>query len=397
MLRLGIIFGGRSAEHEISILSAASVSDAVDTTKYIPVHIGINKKGEWFIINDDMANLSSLNDKRIRTLIPDQTPDLCSRADAHEKNSSLQCRVQPLNPGSLRSHVDFALPLLHGPYGEDGKIQGLFEMLDLPYGGCGVTASALSMDKLFARDILIRHGLPLCRHLAVYESDYMADKQAVRNRIKNEIGCPVFIKPANMGSSVAVSKVNNVKDLDSALMKAFAFDNRVVAEEAVDAIELETAVLGNTGAIQVQEIDTKCSKQLTHDIAVKAAAVGEIIPNAEFYDYDSKYKSTRTQMIIPAQIPAHIAEQARALAVLAYKALNCEGFARVDFFLDRKSGNILVNEINTIPGFTRYSMFPLLWQAVGLEYPDLIERIIGLGYERYHAKNNREANHRTRQ
>ena len=461
MLKLGILFGGRSAEHDISILSAASVSDAVDKKKFIPIHIGINRKGQWFIIDSDMSNLTSLEDKRIETLIPGSVSALNNKADSQENNQASATCAKPLNPGDLSKHIDFALPLLHGPYGEDGKIQGLFEMLDIPYGGSGVTASALAMDKLFARDVFIRNGLPVCRHLSVFEADYREDRSSVLTYIEKEIGFPVFIKPANLGSSVGISKITNPKHLDTALETAFSFDYRVVVEEAIDAMELEIAMLGNTGAIlgtsyipqdhplysagaavfsdnsqasdrsnrtsdsthaktfpessQASDLLSRAaysthpkafpessqasdrSGQTSYYPGVQAAAVGEIKADSEFYDYDAKYKSAGTQMIIPAEIPTQIAEQIRSLAVSAYKSLNCEGFARVDFFLDRKSGRIMVNEINTIPGFTRYSMFPLLWRAAGVEYPVLIERIIGLGYERYYTKNYREANHHVRQ
>jgi D-alanine-D-alanine ligase len=260
----------------------------------------------------------------------------------------------------------------------------------------------------------------------VFEADYRTNSQEVLDRINQALGFPVFIKPANLGSSVGISKASNLKSLAAALEEAFTYDNRVVAEEAVDAMELEVAVLGNTGSVRtytgparavanphpdkaglkpdsdksgitpVGAITVKAARfpqHLLHGSDVEAASVGEILSNSEFYDYDSKYKSSDTQMIIPAKIPAQISEQVRSLAVSAYKAINCEGFARVDFFLDRKNDRILINEINSIPGFTRYSMFPLLWKEMGLAYPDLIERIIGLGYERYNAKNNREANH----
>jgi D-alanine-D-alanine ligase len=365
MKKLGIIFGGRSDEHEISILSAASVIGAVDGDKYLPVPIGINRKGEWFLIKGDMDDLSTLDDPRLKTLIPHSVKDGAKNTEA-----------ESISPGNLRDYIDFAFPVLHGPYGEDGKVQGLFELLDLPYAGCGVTASAIAMDKVFTRDILIRNGLPMCRHILITEDEFSKDPVGIERRIQEELGFPIFVKPANLGSSVGISKVTDAHKLELAMREALQFDDRLIIEEGIDVRELEIGVLGN--------------------ITAETAAVGEIIPSAEFYDYDAKYRSDGTKLIIPADIHEDISAEIKRLAILAYKALNCEGFARTDFFLDRKSGRILVNEINTIPGFTRFSMFPLLWKEEGVKYTELIERIIGFGYERYFLKNNREANNAER-
>jgi D-alanine-D-alanine ligase len=356
MIRLGIIFGGKSGEHEVSILSAASVAGAIDRAKYEPVLIGINKKGRWFLTEESMDGVKTLDDPRVKTLIPDGTGD--SRRE--------------LDPGRLSALLDFAFPVLHGPYGEDGKAQGLFEMLDLPYSGCGVAASAIAMDKIFTRELWIRAGLPVCGHTVLRERAYLADPASERERIAEEFGYPVFVKPANLGSSVGIGKARDANTLKSAIEEAFLYDSRLIIEEGVDCRELETGVLGN----EIPEV----------------AAIGEVVPAAEFYDYDSKYRSDATKIFIPADIPSDTVGTIAALARKAYIALNAEGFARVDFFLERKSGRVLLNEINTIPGFTAYSMFPSLWRAAGLDYRDLIERIIGLGYERYHAKNHRESN-----
>jgi D-alanine-D-alanine ligase len=292
----------------------------------------------------------------VRTLIPRGTGD-SSRA---------------LNPGDLPALVDFAFPVLHGPYGEDGKLQGLLEMLGLPYGGCGVTASAVAMDKIFTKDIWIRAGLPVCRHTTLQKRAYEADPAGERARAERELGYPVFVKPACLGSSVGIGKARDADAFARAIEEAFSHDDRLIIEEAVDGRELEVGVLGNA--------------------APRVSAVGEIVPGAEFYDYDAKYRSGATKLFIPADIPAGTAQKIGTLAQKAYAALNAEGFARVDFFLDRKSGAALLNEINTIPGFTAYSMFPLLWREAGVAYGDLIERIIGLGYERHLAENNRKPN-----
>jgi D-alanine-D-alanine ligase len=356
MTRIGILFGGRSEEHEISILSAASVVGAIDGTKYEPVLIGIDKDGRWFLVEDRMDGLKAPDDPRVKTLI---------RGEAGDPR-------RPLNPGDLPALVDFAFPVLHGPYGEDGKTQGLLEMLDLPYGGCGVTASAIAMDKIFTKEIWMRAGLPVCRHTVLRRLAYEADPKGERARVERELGYPIFVKPANLGSSVGIGKARDEAALARAIENAFLHDDRLIAEEAVDGRELETGVLGNAEPL--------------------VSVVGEIALDTEFYDYDAKYRSDATKLFVPADIPPETAETIRALARKAYVALNAEGFARVDFFLDRKTGKALLNEINTIPGFTAYSMFPVLWRETGVAYEALIERIIGLGYERHHAKNNRKSN-----
>ncbi|MDR2132814.1 MAG: D-alanine--D-alanine ligase [Clostridiales Family XIII bacterium] len=359
MIKLGIIFGGKSEEHEVSILSAASVVEAIAGTKYEPVPIGINREGRWFSIDESMAGLETLDDSRVKTLIP--------RGDGDSRRAR--------DPGSLLAPLDFAFPVLHGPYGEDGKIQGLFEMLNLPYAGCGVTASAVAMDKIFTRELWLRAGLPVCRHTTLRRRVHDANPSGERGRVERELGYPVFVKPANLGSSVGIGKAWNAKEMETAIEEAFLYDDRLILEECVDCRELEIGVLGNEDS--------------------DVSAVGEIVPKAEFYDYDSKYRGG-AKLLIPADISSETAAKIAALARRAYAALNAEGFARVDFLLDRRSGAVLLNELNTIPGFTAYSMFPLLWREAGVPYEVLIERIIGLGYERHHAKNNRESNNAQR-
>lgn len=345
MTRLGIVFGGRSGEHVVSLMSAASVISAVDAGKYETVYIGITRRGEWKLFSGAVSEIES---------------------GEWEKTAS------PLDVGGLKDMIDFAFPVLHGPYGEDGRIQGLFEMLDIPYAGCGVLASALAMDKLAAKEIFAFQGLPVCKYTAVTEEEFRDGGEAAAHRIERELGgkYPLFVKPANMGSSVGISKVKDNAGLISAITAAAEYDRRIVVEEAIDGRELETGVIGNTRA--------------------KAAAVGEITPSAEFYDYNAKYfDGGKSKICVPADIPAGISGRIRELAVEAYEALGCEGFARVDFFLENGSGKIYLNEINSIPGFTKFSMFPLLWQASGLTYPGLLERIVDLGYERYNSKDHR--------
>ncbi len=344
---IGIIFGGRSGEHEVSCLSAASVIRAIDKEKHRIKCYGIAKDGCWRALPEDGEDLAELIEK----------------GEWVEKSKAF-------NMGRLKGEVDFALPIMHGPYCEDGKIQGLFEMLDIPYGGCGVLASAIAMDKIIAKDIFIKTGLPTCKYIYAKGETVKADMEKSLDKIEKAMGYPVFVKPANLGSSVGISKAVDRASLEKAILTAAKYDRRIIAEEFIDGRELETAVLGN----QMPEV----------------AEVGEILTDAEFYDYEAKYISVSgLKLAIPADISPEQREEIRRLAIKAYKAIDGEGFARVDFFMERATGKIYINEINTIPGFTKYSMFPLLWQKSGLDYSAVIERIIELGYERYYAKNSR--------
>ena len=341
--RLGIIFGGRSGEHEVSLMSAASVIRAVNKEKYELVYIGITKAGQWKIFE--------------------------GTADEIE-DGSWEKTAKDFNPGNIKEVIDFALPIIHGPYCEDGKLQGFLETMDIPYGGCGVLASSVAMDKLLAKDVFARNGLPICKHVGVMKSEYEADPEAAIEKVEAELGYPNFVKPANLGSSVGISKASDRDGLKKAMELAFTYDKRLIVEEFINARELETAILGNAQP--------------------EAAEVGEILPSADFYDYEAKYLSGgASKLCIPAQLDPEMREKIREYAVKAYSAIDGEGFSRVDFFIDRDTGKLYLNEINTIPGFTSISMFPKLWEAAGVKYQDTIERIIELGYERYNAKNNR--------
>ena len=341
--RLGIIFGGRSGEHEVSLMSAASVIRAVNKEKYELVYIGITKAGQWKIFE--------------------------GTADEIE-DGSWEKTAKDFNPGNIKEVIDFALPIIHGPYCEDGKLQGFLETMDIPYGGCGVLASSVAMDKLLAKDVFARNGLPICKHVGVMKSEYEADPEAAIEKVETELGYPNFVKPANLGSSVGISKASDRDGLKKAMELAFTYDKRLIVEEFINARELETAILGNAKP--------------------EAAEVGEILPSADFYDYEAKYLSGgASKLCIPAQLDPEMREKIREYAVKAYSAIDGEGFSRVDFFIDRDTGKLYLNEINTIPGFTSISMFPKLWEAAGVKYQDTIERIIELGYERYNAKNNR--------
>lgn len=358
MMRIGVIFGGRSGEHEVSLMSATSVIKAIDKTKYTLVLIGITKEGEWLFYDGDLAHIED-----------GSWQAMAERALAADPD---RYGLTILGTGgrSLKSIIDFALPVLHGTFGEDGTIQGLFEMMDIPYGGCGVLGSAAAMDKVLAKDVFAKQNLPICRHLMVRKEDLENDLDALVLKIERFLPYPLFVKPANAGSSVGVSKVHKQDQLVPALKLAAEHDRRLILEEGIDCRELETAILGN------------------HQL--EAAVVGEILPSKEFYDYQAKYGDDGgSRMCIPADIPAEVAEDIRAMAKEAYAALDCAGFARVDFFLDKNSGKVYLNEINTIPGFTKYSMFPLLWAEAGVPYPQQIERIIDLGLQRHREKANR--------
>lgn len=343
MKRIGVLFGGKSGEHEVSLLSATSVIEAIDREKYEVVMIGITKTGQWKLYEGDVKNLA---------------------------NGSWENSTKDIEISDLKKLADFALPVLHGPYGEDGTIQGLFEMLDIPYAGCGVLSSALCMDKVSAKKIFERMGLPTARYKLVYAEDVREDIERVVREVEAELPYTLFVKPSNMGSSVGISKVRNTEELRAALLLAGKYDRRIIIEEGINCREVETGVIGNHRP--------------------EVAAVGEIVAKLDFYDYTAKYTDDAgTELSIPAKLPPSTYEEIRSLAKKAYMALDCSGFARIDFFVDKDTGDVYINEINTIPGFTKYSMFPLMWKEAGLSFRELVERIVELGYERYYAKNNR--------
>ncbi|MDR2610168.1 MAG: D-alanine--D-alanine ligase [Clostridiales Family XIII bacterium] len=356
MKKVAVLFGGRSQEHEISILSASAVIGALNAAGFEPVPIGIGKRGDWYHIISDMDGIVSLDDKRFRALIPN---------DGNEASEGAT-RIEPYE---LTRLADFAFPVLHGPYGEDGTVQGLFEMFGMPYAGCGVAASAIAMDKIFSKELLIRAGLPVCGHTAAYAKDFAARREQELCRIETELGYPVFVKPANMGSSVGVGRATDRAGLAAAIDEALKYDSRILIETEVKGRELETAILGNDD--------------------LQPGAVGEIVTESEFYDYDTKYRGSGARLDIPADIPERVRDEIRGLACAAFRTLGGSGFSRVDFFLEEGTEKVYINEMNTIPGFTRYSMFPLLWEANGVDFAELVERIVGLGYERHYAKNHR--------
>lgn len=359
MERLCILFGGRSAEHEISCMSAVSVVEAIDKEKYEMILIGITKSGKWLLYDGPLEKIETGEWQKI------------AETKLAEEPEKYAFSVLGSGGRSLKDIADFVLPIIHGTYCEDGKLQGLLEMADVPYGGCGVTASAVAMDKILSKDIFERAGLPVCDYVAVFEEEIKEDVGGLIKRVEEKLGYPVYIKPANMGSSVGVSRAFDAGSLESGLMLAAQYDRRILIEKEINCKEIETALLGN--------YDIRCS------------VAGEIVATEDFYDYDSKYiDDGKPKMKIPAELPEEVSEKIRSYAVRAFSAVDGAGFARCDFFLDKDNGNIYINEINTIPGFTKFSMFPLLWANTGLNYRETIERIIELGYERYNAKNNRK-------
>ena len=356
-MRVGVVYGGRSGEHEISLRSAASIIAALDPARYEVVPIAITKEGRWLTGPESLGVLETA--QRDLTPIPDHGDEVTVPADPTRR------ALMPLGRGHA-VRLDVVFPVLHGTYGEDGTIQGLLELAELPYVGAGVLASAVGMDKAVMKSVFRDAGIPVCRWLVTRAG--AEPPEALERRVAEELGLPCFVKPANLGSSVGITKVRERGRLGAAVAEAAAYDPKVVIEEAIEGRELECAVLGN-------------------DVP-ETSVVGELVPSHEFYDYVDKYVDQGAQVIIPARIPPDTADAMRALALRSFRAIDCSGLARVDFFLER-GGRVLVNEINTMPGFTAISMYPKLWEASGLPYPALVDRLIALALERHAARGRR--------
>jgi D-alanine-D-alanine ligase len=346
-VRLVVLFGGQSAEHEVSCTTAAHVLRAVDPDRYDVVPVGITREGTW--VQSDAA----------RAALERGAAALSPPPDRLEATGTAVEPLRTVTPTADDLPV-VVLPLLHGPHGEDGTVQGLLELAGAPYVGSGVLASALAMDKIKAKEILAVHGLPQAAWVAVHDSEVDGAADAVR---RTDLRYPLFVKPANLGSSVGVSKVHDPSELDEAMALAATYDEWLVVEQGVDGREIEVAVLGNAEP--------------------RASVPGEIVSGHEFYDYEDKYVDDTCQLLVPAPLDEAAAAQVRALAIDAYRALRCEGMARVDFFYEERDRGFLVNEVNTIPGFTPISMYPKLWEASGLAYPDLIDELVRLAVERH--------------
>lgn len=349
-IKVGIIFGGKSAEHEVSLQSAKNVIEAIDKDKYEPILIGVDKTGKWVLSDSSKFLLNSGNPKLIKlnkeasqsvALVP-QSDGRIANLDTHESNKS----------------IDVVFPILHGPFGEDGTMQGLLKSANIPFVGASVLGSAVGMDKDVMKRLLRDAEIPIGKFLTFKEKDIPTYVEAVKN-----LGLPFFVKPANMGSSVGVSKVSEEKDFDKAIREAFKYDRKILVEENIVGREIECSVLGNDDPI--------------------ASVPGEVISNHDFYSYEAKYIDEHGAALeIPAKLSEEIIKKVQVLAVKTFKALSCEGLGRVDFFL-KENGDVLVNEINTIPGFTSISMYPKLWEASGISYTELIDRLIQLALERF--------------
>jgi D-alanine-D-alanine ligase len=384
-IRVGVLFGGRSGEHEISLLSAASVFKAVDQNKYEVVPIGITKEGRWVTSGDAerlLAGKPLQPERQLRAGDPEAT---ASAAVLHNGEAVI-VPPEPQKSGAMTPfqsdgltrrasdraiNVDVIFPVLHGTFGEDGTIQGLLELADIPYVGAGVLGSAAGMDKDIMKSLFRAAGLPIVKHVTFLRSEWEAAPKKIQRTVEGKLKYPVFVKPANLGSSVGISKAHNRKELGPCIGEAAKFDRKIVIEAGVGgqknkAREIECAVLGNDRP--------------------EASVPGEIVPSAEFYDYSAKYLDEGSQLIIPAKLTKSESKRVQELAVAAFRAVDCSGLARVDFLMDPKSRKIYVNEINTMPGFTSISMYPKLWAASGVPYPELIERLIRLGIDRHTEK-----------
>jgi D-alanine-D-alanine ligase len=360
---LGILLGGRSCEHEVSVVSARSVLEAIDHEKYNVYLIGIDKNGHWHLA----SSLDQLIANRVVRAISDK-----NQFPENENQVTLGLHHQ----GNLRSAdggsntipaLDVIFPVLHGTFGEDGTIQGVFEMAGIPYVGCGVAASSIAMDKALAKLVFTAAGIPQAPSQIVVRSRWSKDSTSVIDAAETSLGFPAFVKPANMGSSVGVSKAHDRKSLEQAINLAFDFDNKIIVEQSMENCqEVECAVLGNEDPV--------------------ASVVGEIIPGAEFYDYQTKYIDDKSETLIPAQISRAANECVRDLSIRAFKAIDGAGLARVDFFVNRVDSQVYLNEINTLPGFTPISMYPKLWSASGIAYPDLIDRLVVLAMEQHQSR-----------
>jgi D-alanine-D-alanine ligase len=347
-LRVGVIYGGKSGEHEVSVASAASIIKHLDRAKYEPVPVRIEKDGRWTL--DGAA------------------PTASSAADVHQQGARTG-QLDTIEPSAAvaSSGLDVIFPVLHGPFGEDGTVQGLLELSNVPYVGAGVLGSAVGMDKAVMKTLFAAAGLPIVPHLVVMRREWAADARAISARVASELKYPVFVKPANLGSSVGISKAKSNDEFATAMHLALQFDRKIVIEAGVPkAREIECAVLGNDDP--------------------SASVPGEIVPSREFYDYEAKYLDDGSKPLIPAPLTAAQVAEVQRLSIAAFRAVDGAGMSRVDFLIDGETGAMYLNEVNTIPGFTTISMYPKMWEASGLKYPDLIDRLITLALERHAEK-----------
>ncbi|MFM9107256.1 MAG: D-alanine--D-alanine ligase family protein [Chloroflexota bacterium] len=351
-VRVAVLFGGQSGEHDVSLRSAQTVMGALDPARYEVIPVGITRDGRWLTGGDPMAQLTA------------SSPLFTAEAAAgFDPNAQAIASAPGSLPQGLSGDIDVVFPVLHGPMGEDGTVQGLLELAGIPYVGSGVLGSAVGMDKAMTKTILAEAGLPQGPWRLVLRKEWERDPDAVRDFIASEFGFPCFVKPANLGSSVGVVKARDPREFAAAMDTAARFDRRLVVEAAIDARELEISVLGNDEPV--------------------ASVAGEIVPVNEFYDYAAKYIDEGSAIMIPAEIDRNTMIDIQELAIAAFRALDLAGLARVDFFLDRRTDQLLINEVNTLPGFTSISMYPKLWEATGIPLPELVDRLVQLALERH--------------
>ncbi len=375
-LRVGVLYGGRSGEHEVSLASAASVFANLDRTRYEPVPIRIEKDGRWALADKPPTTMVAgevIEQARIEAARPMREGREVHFVARPSDETILSIDRTAGRDAEIPSAIvtglslDVIFPMLHGPYGEDGTIQGLLELANIPYVGAGVLASAVGMDKGVMKVVFAARGLPVCPYRVILRHEWEANTVTLTAELERGLRYPMFVKPANLGSSVGISKARNTQELAAAMALAGSFDRKIVIEAAVpDAREIECAVLGNDEPV--------------------ASVPGEIIPSREFYDYESKYLDEGSRSVIPADLPAEIVEKVRRLSIEAFKAIDGAGMSRVDFLLSRTDNALFVNEVNTIPGFTTISMFAKLWAASDLGYPALLDRLIALALERHAEK-----------
>lgn len=359
-IRVGVVFGGRSGEHEVSLISAQSIMKALDSSKYEVIPIGVSKQGTWVVGADPKKFLPAPAERQQLEVAPAEAVGKTALiGDPSHQGMVLLDRQSPHQQVKL----DVVFPIMHGTYGEDGTLQGLLEMADLPYVGCGVMASAVGMDKTTAKRLFRDAGLAIAPFREYLRRDWRDKPEEIIADVEANFSYPCFIKPVNSGSSVGISKAHDRNELSAAFDLAAKYDRKILLEAAVNGRELEVSVLGNDKPI--------------------ASTPGEVVPCNEFYDYKAKYVDDRSELRIPAPLSAAQTAEIREMAVTAYRALDCAGMARVDFFLDRDTGKFILNEVNTIPGFTSISMYPKLWEASGITYGDLVTRLIDFALERY--------------
>ncbi len=355
-IRVGLLFGGRSGEHEVSLTSAASVLRALDPAKYEVVPIGITREGRWLV--------GTAADKLLPAVLENGKPVTASVDPAGPQLIPLSSF--PLAAPSDEPRIDVIFPVLHGTFGEDGTVQGLLELAGVPYVGAGVLASAAGMDKDVTKRLFRDAGLPVVKWVLVKREEWEQNPTQARKLIEKEVRYPLFVKPANLGSSVGISKVRKATELGAAMDLAAQYDRKILVEKAIQAREIECSVLGNDRP--------------------QVSLPGEVVPVNEFYDYEAKYLKEGSELIIPARLTGQQTRRVQDLAVRAFQAIDCAGMARADFLLDRRTGRIFVNEINTIPGFTPISMYPKLWEASGVPYAQLVDRLVALALERHAQK-----------